>query len=338
MSDVKKTIKINYIDCWSDLDKENFYFTKVLRRYYNVIISDNPDYVFCSCFGHKHFNYDNCVKIMFIGENIIPDFNLYDYGMGFHYINFEDRYIRYPLYALYDKSIDKALKKHTYDDDYYLNKKKFCNYVISNPFAAGERDMMVDELNKYMQVDSGGRYRNNVGGPVKDKLEFSSKYKFSMTFENSSMSGYTTEKIFEGFAAATIPIYWGSPRIAEEFNPESFINCHEFASLADVVERVKEINENDELFLKMMKAPIITDDCQAASYLKDDYLDSFFRNIFDKEPKDAIKRNMVYIGHDYQHKMKGAMKVQDKLDIVKKPIHLINKTKAQIKSKDLRNI
>lgn len=328
-----KKIKINYVDFWPDLDKEEIKFTKVLRKYYDVEISDKPDYVFCSCFGHNHFKYDNCVKIQFIGENIITDFNLYDYALGFHFIDFEDRYLRYPLYALYDYRIQNALDKHTYSDDYYLAKKKFCNFVISNPYAAGERDAMIDELNKYKPVDSGGRYRNNVGGPVKDKLEFAKDYKFSMTFENSKMSGYTTEKIFEGFAAATIPIYWGSSSAAREFNPKSFVNCMEYDSLAAAVERVKEIDNNDELFLEMMKAPIVTEDCLAYEYLKDDYLDDFFRNIFDQDPKDAIRRNMVYIGHDYQHKMKGNMHYQDVMDIVKRPMHLMNKTKAQIISK-----
>lgn len=330
----KKTIKIKYVDFWpNNFDQETFKFTQILRKYYNVEFSDNPDYVFCSCFGHKHFKYDNCVKILFLGENIIPDFNLYDYALGFHFIDFEDRYLRCPLYALYVESIDKALNKHTFSDEYYLSKKKFCNYVISNPYAAGERDAMIDALNGYMPVDSGGRYRNNVGGPVKDKLEFAKDYKFSMTFENSAMSGYTTEKIFEGFAAATIPIYWGSKRVAEEFNPDSFINCHDFDSLDDVVKRVKEINENDELFLKMMKAPMITEDCLAYKYLKDDYIDDFFRNIFDGDKDKAIRRNMVYIGHDYQHKMKGAMHYQDRMDIVKRPMHLMNKVIAQVKSK-----
>lgn len=329
----KKKIKINYVDFWSDLDKENFKFTRVLRKYYDVEISDDPDYVFCSCFSNKHFDYDNCVKILFLGENIVPDFNLYDYAIGFHFIEFEDRYLRYPLYVLYEQSVKQALEKHTFSDEYYLEKKKFCNYVISNPNAASQRNEMIDALSKYMQVDSGGRYRNNVGGPVKDKLEFASKYRFSMTFENSSMSGYVTEKIFEGFAAATIPIYWGSARIAEDFNPDSFVNCHDFENFEQVVKRVQEIYENDELFLKMVKAPILIEGCLAKKYFEDSYIEDFLRNIFDQEPSKAIRRNMVYIGHDYQHKQKNAMAINSCLDIVRKPMHLYKKTKAQILSK-----
>ena len=331
-----KKIKIDFIDFWSDLDKTDNLFFNTLSRYYDVELSSTPDYVFCSCFSETHFNYQDCVKIYFTGENIIPDFNLYDYAMGFHYIDFEDRYLRLPLYALYskDKVIEPALKKHTYSDDYYLSKKKFCNRVVSNPYAMGERDEMYLKLSEYKQVDSGGRYRNNVGGPVDDKIAFEKDYRFTLAFENSGMSGYTTEKILEAFAGDTIPIYWGNPRIKEEFNPESFIDASSFGSVEAAIEEVKRIDADDELFLKMVKAPILTDDTSAKRILSDDFADDFLRNIFDQDIKDAKRRNMVYIGRDYQKKLKDAKKVQRALDVVKKPMHMMNKMKAQMKTKE----
>lgn len=330
---MKKKIKIDFVDFWSDLNKTDNYFYNVLKKYYDVEISDQPDYVFCSCFGNRHFKYHDCVKILYLGENIVPDFNLYDYAFGFHYIDFEDRYLRLPLYVLYEKSIEPALKKHEFSKEYYLNKKGFCNFVVSNPNAAGERDRMLEELDRYKTVDCGGRYRNNVGGPVKDKLEFARKYRFTIAFENSTMSGYTTEKIFEAFAADTIPIYWGSPRIAEEFNPDAFVNCHEFNDFEKVVERVKEINENEDLYLKMIMSPIVREDSQAAGYLKEDYADNFLRSIFDQDKERAIRRNMVYLGRDYQKKLKDDKQIEEILNVIKRPMHLYNKKKAQWKSR-----
>lgn len=328
-----KKIKIDFVDFWSDLIKTDNYFYNILKKYYDVEISEEPDYVFCSCFGNRHFKYRDCVKIFYVGENIIPDFNLYDYAMGFHYIDFEDRYLRLPLYLLYDKAIaEAAQRKHTYPEEYYLQKQGFCNCVISNPYAAQEREQIIEELGRYRTVDCGGRYRNNVGGPVKDKMEFAKKYRFTIAFENSTMSGYTTEKIFEAFAADTIPIYWGSPRIAEEFNPDAFINCHDFPDLKSVAAHVKEINEDQELYLKIITSPMVREDSQAAKYLNEEYADDFLRAIFEQEKEKAIRRNMVYIGRDYQKKLKDDKKIEEVLDIVKKPMHLYHKKAAQWKS------
>lgn len=328
----RRKVKINYIDFWSDLDKENFLFTRILRKKYDVEISSHPDYVFCSYFGNKHFKYRDCVKIAFLGENLVPDFNLYDYAMGFHNIIFDDRYLRYPLYALYEPMIKPALLKHTHPDNAYQSKKGFCNYVISNPNAAPERDRMIALLNSYQKVDSGGRYRNNVGGPVTDKMAFAKQYRFTMAFENSSTKGYTTEKILEAFAASTIPIYWGNPEVAKEFNPEAFVNCHEYDSLEDVLTEVRQINEDEKRLLGMLKAPILKDDSLAKKYFDDSYLEAFLYPIFEKDAKDVKRRNMVYIGMDYQNKLRKAYRAKATMDVIDKPIHLIKKTAKQRKS------
>ncbi|MCR5236403.1 MAG: hypothetical protein K6E34_04275, partial [Lachnospiraceae bacterium] len=212
--------------------------------------------------------------------------------------------------------------------------KKFCNCVISNPypFADRRRDEMYEALSKYKPVGSGGRYNNNVGGPVNDKIAFEKEYKFSMTFENSCSSGHTTEKIVESFAGDTIPIYWGNPRVAEEFNPDSFINCHDFPSLNAVVERVKEIDNDDELFLKMIKAPALNENSLASKYMRDGYADDFLRNIFDQVPKDAIRRNMVYVGLKYQARALSAGRFHNTMDLIRRPIHYIKKTAVQKKT------
>ena len=331
---MKKKIRIDFVDFWPDLDKENNYFTDILKKYYEVVISSDPDYLFCSYFDNRHLKNRDCVKIYFIGENMVPDFNLYDYAMGFQDISFGDRYLRLPLYVLYKEDYGLVRNKHTFSDEYYLAKRKFCNCVISNPypFADRKRDKMFAALSRYKTLGSGGKYLNNVGGPVKDKIAFEKDYRFTLAFENSSSPGYTTEKIFEAFAGDTIPIYWGNPDIAGEFNPDSFINCHDYPDIASAVEKVREIDNNDELFLKMIKAPAITGDSIAAKCMRDDYADSFLRNIFDQMPANAIRRNMVYVGLKYQERAISAGRFQNAMDIINRPVHLLRKTAAQKRS------
>ncbi|NLG02824.1 MAG: glycosyltransferase [Clostridia bacterium] len=307
-----KKIKINFSDFWDDLNVNDNYFTNLLKQHYDVEISPNPDYLFCSVFGSDHLKYD-CIKIFYTGENLCPDFNLVDYALGFHQIAFDDRYLRLPLYIMYQEACEKAQKKHLFEDDYYLSKKNFCNYVISNSISDSSRDRMIQVLSSYKELASGGKYKNNVGGPVPNKIAFEKNYKFTMCFENTGAIGYTTEKIMEAFAGDTIPIYWGNPMIAKEFNPKAFINCHDYSSFEEVLNEVKRIDSNDSLFLEMIKAPIFTEASSAAVYLKNDYLLDFLKHIIDQPIEKAIRRNKIYLGERYEHRAKVHWKLDKAL-------------------------
>lgn len=294
-----KKIKINFVDFWDSFNPQNNFIMDALKKNFEVELSNDPDFLFCASFGRNFLKYD-CVRIHYEGENLSPDFNLYDYALGFPYITFDDRYLRLPHYVLYPEACEKALKKHTLADDEYKKHSKFCNYVISNALSAPNRSEMIAVLNTYKTVDSGGKYKNNVGGPVPDKIEFERNYKFSMAFENSSSNGYTTEKIMEAFAGETIPIYWGSPDIAKEFNPKSFINCHDYDSYEEVLKKIKEIDENDDLFLQMIKEPAVTDTCQAKEYLEENYLSDYLYKICSQDVEKAYRRNRYYIGKRFE--------------------------------------
>ena len=101
-----------------------------------------------------------------------------------------------------------------------------------------------------------------VEHPVADKLAFQQAYKFVIAFENSSTPGYLTEKFAEAAQADAVPIYWGDPTIAELFNPKAFVNCHDFATLEDAVERVKEIDADDDLYLQMLSESWFPDETE----------------------------------------------------------------------------
>ena len=320
-----KKIKIDFVDFWSDLDKEDNYFINRLRKYYEVEIDKDAPVIFTSCFGDKAYDMDDRVKICFTGENYIPDFNIYDYVMGFSHMEFGDRYLRLPLYALYTERIGEALKKHTKDDAYYLSKKKFCNRVVSNPDSHPMRESLFEKLCEYKKVDSGGKYKNNIGGAVKDKMAFERDYRFTLAFENTSTPGYVTEKIFEAFAGDTVPVYWGDPGIALEFNPDAFINCMAYADEEAVIARIKEVDENEEEYLRMMKAPVLAAGSRAAEILKEDYADAFLKNIFDQDPAEAVRCSRMYYGREYRSKMKKAIHMRRALDVVYKPGHQIKK-------------
>ncbi len=321
-----KKIKVAFSDFWDIFDPKDNFIMDALKANFEVEISDDPDFVFCSIFGRRYLRYD-CARIYYTGENLTPDFNLVDYGMGFSDISFYDRYLRLPHYVLYPRACELAKKKPSMSDQELLE-RKFASYVVSNAVSCRERGIMIDKINAYKEMASGGRYRNNVGGPVADKIDFSKGYKFSLAFENSPSRGYTTEKIMESFAADTVPIYWGNPDIAKEFNSESFINCHDFASFDEAVEFIRKVDNDDELYLKMVKAPITVEGSEAAKCLDRDYLSDFLCKICSQEPEEAIRRNRIYQGQYYEDEARFHEKADRMLRLPRRAVRALrNKLK-----------
>ena len=190
-----KKIRIAYIDFWHDFDAERFLFTRLLRKHFEVEVNtEEPDFIFCSNTGKNYLQY-SCPRIYFTGEAVCPDFNVYDYAIGFDRIAFGDRYLYYPLRLLDRTMMERALRKHEWEDSFFKNKSGFCSYVVSADGGVGNRrDDYFDAICKYCKVDSGGRHRNNLpdGKPVPDKLAFQKQYRFSLTCENSAFKGYVT--------------------------------------------------------------------------------------------------------------------------------------------------
>lgn len=294
-----KKIKIKICN-YDENDKYSFgYFViNILKKYYEVELSNDPDYLFYTESTYAHLNYD-CIKIFYTGENISPNFNMCDYAIGFDYMSFEDRYYRLPLYLVTVFYSDE--ESQTAGNSYITNPKEFvqkelsqktdfCSFVYSNYRSEKERREIFDKLSTYKKVNAGGSYLNNVGGKVKNKLAFEAKHKFSIAFENSSRSGYTTEKIAGALAARTIPIYWGNPHIDREFNGARFINCHDYSSFNAVLEKIKELDNNDDLYLAMMNQPI-----PAEGYNFEDIkngFEKFLVNIIN-QPLDTAKRRTI---------------------------------------------
>ena len=294
---MKKHIRIKFVDFWDDFVPENNLFYQLLCEHYDVELSDDPEYLFCSVFGEKHLTY-NCVKIFYTGENQSADFNLYDYAIGFDRMAFGDRYFRLPIYYLnrYQKDFRLMQEKH---ERSVPEKSGFCSFVYSNDRASEVRERFFNQLSAYKPVSSGGRYRNNIGGPVADKLAFEQSHKFSFSFENSSYPGYCTEKLIQSFAAQTIPIYWGDPEVAETFNEESFINCNHYTSWEEVLERIKQVDNDPELYSRMLSTPALKHPAQDGIEPKLKQLTAFLCHIIEQPLEKAQRYNRVYWGRRY---------------------------------------
>ncbi len=353
---MKDTIKIHIVDGCPE------YIMHKLQTLYKVEINtENPDFIFYSVFGTEHLKYD-CVRIFYTGENLRADFNFCDYAITFDYLIFEDRHLRYPLYLFYASFRDIAKREeinnnlsktqesiqisdthkldtsapHTmnakarkYNLNQKLAKRKFCSFVVSNGKAHSIREEFFKSLSAYKKVDSGGKYKNNIGGtPIADKLAFLSEYKFNIAFENSSTNGYLTEKLFDAKAAHSIPIYWGDPTLKNainsspdnniiwesyknlepQLNKKAFINISDFNSIQEAIDFIIFLDSNDSAYMDMLNEPLLLDTNYATYF--DSKLEAFFAHIFSQPKQSAYRRGFGQWRLNIERRYKKAQKVR----------------------------
>lgn len=288
-------IKVYFEDFWPGFESNNL-FLKFLEKHYDISIDRNPDYLFYSVYGNSHLNYKDCVKILYTGENLVPDFNCCDYAMGFHYMDFGDRYLRFPLYVYYQwfysglyNSLRAKPCSSIESTDEELLQRKFCNFIYSNGINSDPtRDIFFQELNKYKKIDSGGRHLNNIGISIADKLSFIKDYKFTIAFENSSVPGYTTEKLLEPIMMKSLPIYYGNPLVHMDFNVNSLIQVRGINDFERAIEEIIYLDKNNDLYLKKLKQYKFANNNSLQAW--EDKLLIFMNNILNKPISSAIRR------------------------------------------------
>ncbi|GAA9601370.1 glycosyltransferase family 10 [Helicobacter pylori] len=291
----------------------------ILKQRYKIILHNNPnepsDLVFGNPLGQarKILSYQNTKRVFYTGENEAPNFNLFDYAIGFDELDFNDRYLRMPLYYAYlhykallvnDTTSPYKLKalytlkkpSHCFKENHpnlcalIHNesdplKRGFASFVASNANAP-IRNAFYDALNAIEPVAGGGAVKNTLGYKVKNKNEFLSQYKFNLCFENSQGYGYVTEKILDAYFSHTIPIYWGSPSVAKDFNPKSFVNVHDFKNFDEAIDYIRYLHTHQNAYLDMLyENPLNTIDGKAGFYqdLSFEKILDFFKNILEND-------------------------------------------------------
>lgn len=308
-------IKILFVDFWPGFKLEDFFLYKVLKKNYQIELSEDPDFLVFSEYSNNHLNYD-CVKIQYSAENIRPNYSVTDYAIGFDYQS-SNNYLRLPLYVEYFDNIftlEKLLrKKEAYEiDNIVEKKKKFCCFVVSNDSASKRIDFF-KKLSAYKKVDSGGMTLNNVGGRVDNKLRFVENYKFTIAFENMSYPGYTTEKILQPFHVNTIPLYWGNPVIHEEFNTKSFLNWHEYENDESFIDEIIKIDNDESSYRKYLNESLFYDRKENV-YFSEERLINYFDRIFKKTTTSVssrmrdiqrVKRKIIFLKEKIEYRIKG---------------------------------
>lgn len=241
------------------------------------------------------------IKVMYAGEAFDPDFNFFDYGIGFsNSLIYGDRFVRLlsplDMFPGFINSRENDITNIEIARKCLYDKKGFCNFLYSNPIAHQRRDQLFYELSSYKTVDSLGRHLNNVGklgtgfvGHAGECSDIKSMYKFSIACENASFCGYTSEKVFSSLCAHTVPIYWGNPDIAEDVNPKAIINANEFKNKEELIDYVRYVDTHDEIWMQMIMEPWMTpEQMEKHNQRTKDYY-TFFKWLFSGNVEDKYR-------------------------------------------------
>jgi len=283
----KKKIVLYSVDL-NDPKYHRKWLGRMLNKKYRIKFdSNNPDYLLYNIFGNEHLNYkyNNSVKIAIFTENKIPDLNEADYAIGQSHINYLDRYFKFPIFLWiindFKNVREKVLKSPI--------RNKFCAAVITNSnYTDGFRIKFINELEKYKLIDMGGKYKNNIGGPVKNKKQFLTSYKFSISIENSEGDGYLTEKIVDSFYSGTIPIFYGDYMLDEYINPKTYILIKGEKDIKEKIEYIKKIDNDDKLYKNILKENVLIDNNITLKIEKEER--EFLYHIFDQDKRKAFRK------------------------------------------------
>lgn len=100
---------------------------------------------------------------------------------------------------------------------------------------------------------------SGTGVRLAKKSDALCSYYFSIVVENSVDQYYITEKIFDCFATRTVPIYWGTDQVLQEFNSDGIITFRTITDLTKILDnlssqnyekRLSAIDENYRLVLQ----------------------------------------------------------------------------------------
>jgi len=301
----KQIVTISFCDWWQTeycggiFNVNNNFFTNLLSEHgdnyiiKSVSLNENPDILFYSIFGNSHKNYSAGRKIFFSGE---PYGQREDADFNITFDANSCKNTRVPLWLCYFNNLllDECIKRKN-NQNTIPHRDKFCSFIATGPGLANNRQVFIEKLSKYKQVDCGGSFLNNVGYTVplgincSGKIEHNNKYKFAIAFESTSYPGYVTEKICDIFKSNCIPIYWGHSDVVKDFNPTTFINANNFAKFDELVDYIIKVDNNEELYKSFFKEPMLSP--QWLDILTDPNK-CFFKNLADNVIGKKGKKNI----------------------------------------------
>lgn len=239
----KKKIKIGFKYFWYGFNPEDNLFINLLKKQYDVILSDNPDYLFYSVYPesgkiedpskigiflrkispdiylflkkvYSRFKDPNknkrpvpkgdFVRIFYTSENRKPNMQECDWAFSFYYDE-EFKHSRHMRLPNYkfEELEGSLVKKQSEISKIDIKKRKFCNFIYAQENKT--RRLFFRKLSKYKRIDSPGRVLNNMPPIGKFKDSYSSR--FSKNWMNDKIPFLENYKFTIAFENASVPGY-----------------------------------------------------------------------------------------------------------------------------------
>jgi hypothetical protein len=235
----------------------------------------------------------------------------YDNQWSIGYNKFDHpRFLRQPsgvldVWTLFDESrlVDSPLNWLTEKRNFELisnRNTRFCS--ITQASHNDFRELVFNKLCEYKEVTSSGPWKQNIapeeqlnkyqwlnhvyigrndGLTYREKIEFFQKYKFNIAIHYTTTDYVVQEKIYHAFFSGAIPLFFGNKHILEEgFNPDAFINLHNFEDLNIFLDLIKRIDSDNNLYKKYIEEPIFVDN-KLPDYYSFDYTLNFLEKVVD---------------------------------------------------------
>lgn len=195
---------------------------------------------------------ENCILFLWEPITIKP------YNFDSHYHTYFNR-----IYTWHDNLVDNVryfkmnypVRHDMRPNHYTFDQKKLCVMVTANKpcyhndSLYSQRVNIIDFFNTYHPNEFdlyGAGWPSSLvyRGIIDDKLSLICGYKFSIVYENTIRApGYISEKIFDCYISACVPIYWGAPNITEYIPKACFIDRNDFKSNEDLYTYISTMNE-----------------------------------------------------------------------------------------------
>ena len=285
----KPIISLNFSDCPPQFEN---YFLPILEEKYTIRRDERPDFLVYALTGHRHRLY-NCIKIYVHHETYRPNWKECDYAILPIDLN-DSRVLHIPIFA-FDRSPQPLIRGGEDWAAIQKMKTRFCAALSSYANnTVKERTQFFHSLNRRQRIDSPGRGMNNTGfSGIGDKLAFYQSYRFVLAFENKERIGWTTEKMYDPLAAYAIPIFWGDRNASKYFNPDSFINAHDFRDHEELADYVCHVDTNPNLYEKYLRATPFVNNLPPEEFSRERVL-RFFEKIFAAQIKPIAQKRWFF--------------------------------------------